>query len=471
MARPLAERGFQVLIQSTRGTFGSGGTFDPMRREREDGLATLDWVVKQPWFGDSMVLVGASYLGYVQWAVADSLPPQVKAMIPQITESALTLEFLRKDALSLETPFGWGCMVAGQERRFAILRGCCPGPAERPGAGARCRCARPTSPPSASRIEYIQDVLAHDADAPAGPAFDHRHRVARRDRAGQLDRRLVRHLPARPAPRLPGAAGRRPPGPADRRAVDAPVRRRHGRPRGPRVRAGPRARRGAAAAQAGAPVRDGRGGVARLRLLAACRLRAPALPPPARRQPGSRAARGVGARRRTATTRPTRPPRPAACAWCAASSGRVDNTALEARPDVLHLHHAAAGRGRRGHRRGRRRDLVPLQPAVRRRVRPALRRRRRRSLGQRLRRAGQPHRRGRDDVCRRSRCGRRRTGSRAGTASASRSPAARSRATPATPAPANPTPPPPTCAPPTRRSSTTPAHPSAIILPVRQAPV
>src|SRR5215813_2034177 len=28
MARPLAERGFQVLIQSTRGTFGSGGTFD-----------------------------------------------------------------------------------------------------------------------------------------------------------------------------------------------------------------------------------------------------------------------------------------------------------------------------------------------------------------------------------------------------------------------------------------------------------
>jgi len=28
-ARPLAERGFQVLIQSTRGTFGSGGVFDP----------------------------------------------------------------------------------------------------------------------------------------------------------------------------------------------------------------------------------------------------------------------------------------------------------------------------------------------------------------------------------------------------------------------------------------------------------
>lgn len=43
MARPLAERGFQVLLQSTRGTFGSGGTFDPMRNERADGLA--------PWNG------------------------------------------------------------------------------------------------------------------------------------------------------------------------------------------------------------------------------------------------------------------------------------------------------------------------------------------------------------------------------------------------------------------------------------
>src|SRR3954447_19405030 len=53
LGRAMAERGFQVLIQSTRGTFGSGGDFDPIRREREDGLDTLDWVVKQPWFGES----------------------------------------------------------------------------------------------------------------------------------------------------------------------------------------------------------------------------------------------------------------------------------------------------------------------------------------------------------------------------------------------------------------------------------
>ena len=29
------------------------------------------------------MLVGGSYLGYVQWAVADRLPLEVKAMIPK----------------------------------------------------------------------------------------------------------------------------------------------------------------------------------------------------------------------------------------------------------------------------------------------------------------------------------------------------------------------------------------------------
>src|SRR5262245_20561855 len=36
--RLFAERGFQVLVQSCRGTFGSGGDFVPMFRERADGL-------------------------------------------------------------------------------------------------------------------------------------------------------------------------------------------------------------------------------------------------------------------------------------------------------------------------------------------------------------------------------------------------------------------------------------------------
>jgi putative CocE/NonD family hydrolase len=177
IARPLAERGFQVLIQSTRGTFGSHGPVDPLRCERDDGLDTLDWLVEQRWFGDSMILTGGSYSGFVQWAVADSVPPQVKAMIPLVSNSALTLEFLRSDGFSLETPFNWGVMVAGQEERLAMPRQLL--------ASRKTLRALDTLPLNRAdtaalghSYQYIQDILDHPSDDPFWSRLDHRDKVA-----------------------------------------------------------------------------------------------------------------------------------------------------------------------------------------------------------------------------------------------------------------------------------------------------
>ncbi len=50
----LAERGFHVVLQCVRGTWDSGGTFDPMRQERDDGADTLDWIRAQRWFGGKL---------------------------------------------------------------------------------------------------------------------------------------------------------------------------------------------------------------------------------------------------------------------------------------------------------------------------------------------------------------------------------------------------------------------------------
>ncbi|MEV1064889.1 CocE/NonD family hydrolase [Streptomyces sp. NPDC050263] len=165
LARPLAERGFQVLLQSTRGTAGSGGDFDPLRHERLDGLDTVDWVCKQPWFDGSMVLSGPSYLGYTQWAMADELPAQVKAMIPAVTESALGLPLLHKDGFGLEGLFGWGVLVELQRRRWATARVML-------GARRRHRAERSLPLSGADRIalgrrsDLIQNFLAHDSDSP-----------------------------------------------------------------------------------------------------------------------------------------------------------------------------------------------------------------------------------------------------------------------------------------------------------------
>src|SRR6516164_299230 len=63
-----ARRGIRVVIQSCRGTFGSGGSFDPQFDERADGLATIRWLEQQAGFDSRLAMIGPSYLGYVQWA-------------------------------------------------------------------------------------------------------------------------------------------------------------------------------------------------------------------------------------------------------------------------------------------------------------------------------------------------------------------------------------------------------------------
>lgn len=78
-----ARHGFHVLLQSCRGTAGSMGEFVWFRNETEDGLATVAWLREQPWFTGVLGTVGASYLGFTQWALARQAPPELRAMVIQ----------------------------------------------------------------------------------------------------------------------------------------------------------------------------------------------------------------------------------------------------------------------------------------------------------------------------------------------------------------------------------------------------
>lgn len=83
-----AERGYHVIIQSCRGTGGSGGEDQPWRHEREDGQAAVAWLRQQDWFTGELATIGPSYLGYTQWALAADAPPELRAMIVQVGASA-----------------------------------------------------------------------------------------------------------------------------------------------------------------------------------------------------------------------------------------------------------------------------------------------------------------------------------------------------------------------------------------------
>ncbi|MEO3805333.1 CocE/NonD family hydrolase [Nonomuraea sp. B1E8] len=87
IARAIAERGYQVVVQSTRGTFDSGGDFEPGVAEAADGLATVEWLRQQPWFPGAFATYGQSYVGYVQWALARSRIPEWKAAVIGVAPS------------------------------------------------------------------------------------------------------------------------------------------------------------------------------------------------------------------------------------------------------------------------------------------------------------------------------------------------------------------------------------------------
>jgi putative CocE/NonD family hydrolase len=111
MALPYAERGYQVLIQSCRGTAGSGGQFLYARHEHDDGLATIAWIKQQEWFSGELATLGGSYLGFVQWSVAADAGSELKAMVPQVTASDFNHFRSQGGTLNLETSLGWSTMM------------------------------------------------------------------------------------------------------------------------------------------------------------------------------------------------------------------------------------------------------------------------------------------------------------------------------------------------------------------------
>jgi uncharacterized protein len=108
IATVLAERGMQVIMQSCRGTNGSEGTFRPFFDEREDGVDTVEWIERQPWFSGKLALWGASYLGNAAWAIAASrVAPKVDALGLHVTLTNFRDQTYAFDGFTLIGCVGW----------------------------------------------------------------------------------------------------------------------------------------------------------------------------------------------------------------------------------------------------------------------------------------------------------------------------------------------------------------------------
>lgn len=116
----IAQQGFHVLIVSGRGVCGSGGRFAPFVTEGEDGRAVIEWLNEKDWFKGELGTCGASYLGYTQWAVAESAGDSLKAMSTQFIGSDLRSMVYPGGGFALELWIWWLSMIETQEK--SILR-------------------------------------------------------------------------------------------------------------------------------------------------------------------------------------------------------------------------------------------------------------------------------------------------------------------------------------------------------------
>lgn len=105
-----AERGYTAVIQGTRGRYESGGEHYPLIHERGDGLETLAWLKRQPWFDGRLGMWGGSAFGHTQWAVADQLPAAPSgrsALMVQISSTDFHGMFYPGGAFSLASALFW----------------------------------------------------------------------------------------------------------------------------------------------------------------------------------------------------------------------------------------------------------------------------------------------------------------------------------------------------------------------------
>ena len=77
-----ASHGYVCISQDTRGRFKSEGVWHMMTYDVPDGFDTARWLVEEPWSDGSFGMIGTSYVGGTQHAMALANPPALKTLVP-----------------------------------------------------------------------------------------------------------------------------------------------------------------------------------------------------------------------------------------------------------------------------------------------------------------------------------------------------------------------------------------------------
>lgn len=77
-----AAHGYVFVAQDTRGRYGSGGVWHWMTDDGVDGVDCAKWIISQPWSDGQIGMIGTSYVGGTQHAMALANAPGLATVIP-----------------------------------------------------------------------------------------------------------------------------------------------------------------------------------------------------------------------------------------------------------------------------------------------------------------------------------------------------------------------------------------------------
>jgi len=115
----LAEAGFVVVVQDTRGRYMSDGVAVP-HDEGPDGYDTVEWVAQLPYVGGRVGMFGGSYSATTQLLAAPMRPPHLVALFPSASYASRYDMVFQGGAFYLGDGLSWNLGQAKDARRRAL---------------------------------------------------------------------------------------------------------------------------------------------------------------------------------------------------------------------------------------------------------------------------------------------------------------------------------------------------------------
>lgn len=109
-----AQHGYVFVAQDTRGRYASKGTWHWMTDDGRDGADCAKWIGQQPWSNGKIGMMGTSYVGGTQHAMAMEHAPELATVIPVDAVSNMGYQSMR-NAGAFELRFwNWIMLNAGK---------------------------------------------------------------------------------------------------------------------------------------------------------------------------------------------------------------------------------------------------------------------------------------------------------------------------------------------------------------------